>query len=156
MQQVIIGATFVLGVALVLMGVVAFFKKLRGGGQGSLKVLGIELSGAGPVVILLAGSAMTLSGFGWAASQKDASEARRVATTSDTQRVACAVEKQEIVADAVEVIAHAQTLEEQNRRLIDAVQVAATTRRLPDAAVLSVKPMALPPNLKRAIEIRTP
>ena len=156
MQQIIIGATFVLGVALVLMGVVAFFKKLRGGGQGSLKFLGIELSGAGPVVILLAGSAMTLSGFGWAASQKDASEARRVATTSDTQRVACVMEKQEIVADAAKVVTHAQTLEEQNRRLIDAVHVAATSRRLPDAALLSVKTMALPPNLKKAIEVRAP
>ncbi|MGH7163811.1 MAG: hypothetical protein ACREID_10040, partial [Planctomycetota bacterium] len=71
MQTIIIGATFLMGVVLVLVAAFALFRKKLAAGKGSLKLGGIELSGTGShILFLLVGAVLLMSGFGWASTQK--------------------------------------------------------------------------------------
>jgi len=145
---------FFLGVVLALIGVVAIFKKI-GGGEGKLKGLGIELSGPGPVVIFLAGAALTASGYGWALNQAKAETAEKVAAVaqkdavaSKTESVTCINQKAAIVSDAVKLDVHRKSLEQQNQSLINAF----VHHQQPSADLLKPQVMTLPAALSQAIQ----
>lgn len=88
LASLMIAGTFVLGVVLVLFGVFALFRKAASGGGGSLKLLGIEVSGKnGATLVLLVGAAFVASGFGWASTQTEAELATAKAEEA-TQQVA--------------------------------------------------------------------
>jgi hypothetical protein len=77
MQVSIIGATFLLGVACVVMSFVAFFRTGRTGG-GSLELPGITLTAkSAAALFLVVGAAMVLSGFAWASTNSTKDEAVR-------------------------------------------------------------------------------
>ena len=65
MQKAMLIIVFFLGVALVIVWVVALFKHFSGG-EGKLKILGMELSGTGaPAIFLVVGVALLLSSVAW-------------------------------------------------------------------------------------------
>ena len=60
MLRVMLGTLFVVGLALIVVAVIALFKKLTGG-KGRLEILGIKLEGQGaPIIFLLVGAALLL------------------------------------------------------------------------------------------------
>jgi len=76
-QNAVIIVTLVLGAIVVLVALVALLKKKPAGGEASLKLGGIELSGkGGPVVFLLVGAALVWASFNWATSQDEVESAR--------------------------------------------------------------------------------
>ena len=115
MQVTIIVATFVLGVIFGIVAVIALFKNVKGG-EGSLEMPGgIKISGKGaPIVFLLVSAVFVLSGFGWAATQKQVVEKDRT-ITSERQ------EKTDILKETAtlhtELKKQAQVNEELKRRL---------------------------------------
>ena len=60
MQTFIIGATFILGIGVVVVGLIAFFKGFQGGAAAA-KILGIEVSGKGGALVLVVGLVLVLS-----------------------------------------------------------------------------------------------
>jgi len=130
LQTVIIGSTFFVGVILAFCGVVAIFKKLQPG-SGSFKFLGAEISGTGGILMLLVSLVLLLSGFGWASSH--------------TANVACAKDKNEIVAEAQQVHEQLQQEVQLRQRLVE--QLPAVTKSQIDPRLLKVNPVALAPHL---------
>jgi hypothetical protein len=102
MQSAMIFATFGLGFVLVLFAIVAFFKKIKGG-AANLKLLGIELSGQGPLAFLVVGAVFTYSGFGWASTRVEAGQ--------------CVVAKAEVEKDRENVLDTTQRLNSEVQRL---------------------------------------
>lgn len=85
MQIMIIGATFLVGVVLAGVAVVALFRKRVAGGEGSLEIAGIKLSGRGShVLFLLVGAVLMIAGYGWAIT--DASRQREATRADDETR----------------------------------------------------------------------
>lgn len=81
MENVIIAATFVLGLAFGVVAVIALFTN-RMGGEGSLKFAGLELTGrSAPIIFLFVATVMVMSGFGWAASNTERDDAYSEAAT---------------------------------------------------------------------------
>jgi len=76
MQTGIIIATFVLGVLIAIVAIVALFKNKKGG-EGSLKFWGIELSGKGaPILFLLVGATLVIVTLRWATSETEVETAQ--------------------------------------------------------------------------------
>ena len=118
MQMTIIGVTFFSGVGLAIVAVVALFMKL-GRGKGSLKLLGIELSGTGaPILFLFVGGALMLSGFGWASSREEVAAKTQEVAEKEQEKVA-------VVREASELDASLSKQVELNRELITRVPPAA-------------------------------
>lgn len=75
LKTVMIAVTFVMGVVLVLVAIVALLKKIGSGEGGSLEFLGVKLSGgSAPVLFLGVGAVLLLSGFGWASSRAEVAQ----------------------------------------------------------------------------------
>lgn len=87
LATLMIGATFVLGILLLLAGCAAVLRgRVRSGG-GTLKVGGIEVSGKnGATMILVIGAAFVASGFGWASTQQEATEQHERADSESEQK----------------------------------------------------------------------
>lgn len=64
MENFMVLILFFLGVVLVLVAIIALFRKVSSG-EGSLDFLGIKLSGRGAPIFLLAGVFFSWSGFTW-------------------------------------------------------------------------------------------
>lgn len=140
MQIFIVGATFVLGIGVVIVGLIAFFKG-RQGGTASAKVLGVEVSGKGGALVLVVGLVLVLSGFGWATSQKQTAQAKQ-------EKVACVREKNDVVADARNL--HTQLQQEIQLRQDLVKQLPEASRRQlevqrPD--LVQIKPAQISPKL---------
>ena len=120
MGELIIGATFVFGMLVVLIGIFAFFRNLRGQ-QATFKVAGMELSGTGAMFIVGMGAVLMLSGFGWASTQKEAVIAQNQAQESQRQTVACVADKTELVKQAAIVRAGTLELAQRNEALLAAM-----------------------------------
>ena len=140
MQTFIIGATFILGIGVVVVGLIAFFKGFQAG-AASAKILGIEVSGKGGALVLVVGLVLVLSGFGWATSQKQTDQAKQ-------EKVACVRDKNDVVADA-------RSLHTQLQHEIDLRQN--LVRQLPEASrhqleaqhpeLVQIKPAQISPKL---------
>ncbi|MBI1852305.1 MAG: hypothetical protein HYR85_18335 [Planctomycetes bacterium] len=104
MQSIIIGVTFFLGVVVVIVAIVALFKKITGG-KGSLKLPGgIEISGTGAsIVFLLVGAVLVLSSFGWAATQKEVVAKEKQVVEKDQTIASERKEKNEILRETATV-----------------------------------------------------
>jgi hypothetical protein len=90
LATLMIGATFVLGVLLLLTGCAAVLRGGArgggGGGGGTFKVAGIEVTGKnGATMILVIGAAFVASGFGWASTQQEAKDEHAKATVAGEQ-----------------------------------------------------------------------
>ena len=95
LQAFMIGATFVLGLVVVTVGIVAMWKGRARSEGGSLKAAGISVEGKnGAALILLVGAAFVLSGFGWAATRTEAKTQEQIATsrTIDLKKASDAIE----------------------------------------------------------------
>src|SRR5215467_1727368 len=140
MQIFIIGATFILGIGVVIVGLIAFFKGLQGG-TASAKVLGVEVSGKGGALVLVVGLVLVLSGFGWATSQKQTVQANQ-------EKVACVRDKNEVVADARNL--HTQLQHEMQLRQDLVQQLPEPSRRQLEAQrpeLIQIKPAQISPKL---------
>lgn len=140
MQTFIIGATFILGIGVLIVGLIAFFKGLQGG-SASAKVLGVEVSGKGGALVLVVGLVLVLSGFGWATSQKQTVQAQK-------EKVACVRDKNDVVADARNL--HTQLQHEIELRQDLVKQLPEASRRQievqrPD--LVQIKPAQISPKL---------
>jgi hypothetical protein len=87
MEKVIIGVTVFLGAGLIIVAVVALFRRGQSTG-GSLELPFIKLTAtSAPALFLVVGAAMVLSGFAWASTDKKKTEAvRDVARFQDAYR----------------------------------------------------------------------
>lgn len=140
MQTFIIGATFILGIGVVIVGLIAFFKGLQGG-AASAKILGVQVSGKGGALVLVVGLVLVLSGFGWATSQKQTVQANQ-------EKIACVTEKNDVVADARNL--HTQLQNEIQLRQDLVKQLPETSRRQLEAQrpdLLQIKPAQISPKL---------
>ncbi len=81
LQLAMIAGTFVLGIVVVVVGIVALWRSKAKGGEGSLKALGIEVSGNGAGLVLVVGAAFVLAGFGWAATHQEAETQKATVAT---------------------------------------------------------------------------
>jgi len=134
----IIITTFLLGVVLTVLGAVALLKRLGAGGKSSLKFAGIEISGAnGAALLLLVGSVMILSGFGWASTHQEvAAKTAQVAAKSaevDAKTAELTTATQEKTALAQDLAKVTKGYDEQ-RELNQAIAAQARPQleRLPD------------------------
>ncbi|TAJ15054.1 MAG: hypothetical protein EPO68_12565 [Planctomycetota bacterium] len=75
---VMISGTFVVGVLLVGLGVLAQLRRSGGAsGGGTFKALGIEVTGSnGAALLLLVGASFVAAGFGWASTRSEAERAK--------------------------------------------------------------------------------
>jgi len=140
MQTFIIGTTFILGLCVVIVGLIAFFKGLQGG-SASAKILGVEVSGKGGALVLVVGLVLVLSGFGWATSQKQTVQANQ-------EKVACVRDKNEVVADARNL--HTQLQHEMQLRQDLVQQLPEPSRRQLEAQrpeLIQIKPAQISPKL---------
>ena len=75
-KTVMIVVTFCVGIVLILVAVVALFRRVGGKQGGSLSFLGATVSGSSaPALFLVVGAVLALAGFGWASSQADVKKA---------------------------------------------------------------------------------
>jgi hypothetical protein len=140
----IISTTFLLGVALTLLGAIALLKKLGVAGKSSLKFAGIEISGAnGAALLFLVGSVMILSGFGWASTHQQ--------VAAKTAEVAAKTE--EVQAKTVELTAATQEKTALAQDLAKVTQGYAEQRELNQALATQARPEVerLPEDLRARI-----
>lgn len=137
LQSLIIGTTFFIGVALAICGVIAVFKKLQQG-SGKFKFMGAEFSGTGGVLLLLVSLVLLMSGFGWASSNK--------------QTVACAKDKDEVVAEAKEVHQQLQQEVQLRQKLVAEIPLATRAQiQTQNPQLLKINPVMLAPKLSMQI-----
>jgi len=119
MQNFILVVTFVLGAIVMLTGLFVFFKG-RKAGAGTLKFLGIEISGSGGPLVLLVGLVLVFAGFNWAASQKQKQQAQ-------TEKNVCVQESKQVAEAASQLHTQLQNEIKLRRELL--TQIPASTRR---------------------------
>jgi hypothetical protein len=140
MQTFIIGVTFILGVAVVIAGLFAFFKGLQSG-SGSAKILGIEVSGSGGALVLVVGLVMVLSGFGWASSQKETAQANQ-------DKIVCVKDKNEVVAEAKQTHERLQQEVQLRQKLLEQIPAATKSQiEVQNPNLTKVNPVTLSPKL---------
>ena len=121
MEKFMVLVLFFLGVVLVLVAIVALFKKIASG-EGSLDLPGIKLSGKGAPIFLLAGVFFSWSGFAWYHSLN------QVHTL--TQTVASTQEERNEFADAATKLARAGDEQAKARQALEAQIPAARLQEL--------------------------
>jgi hypothetical protein len=145
MQTFIIGATFILGLVVMVVGLIALFKGIQKG-SASAKFMGVEVSGSGGALVLLVGFILVLSGFGWASSQKQTTQANQ-------DKIACVRDKEEVVADARQLHSQLQSEIQLRQELV---------RQIPDASrhqievqrpdLFQIKPAQVSPKLMKEFQ----
>ena len=133
LQSTIIVTTFFIGVALAVCGVIAVFKNVQKG-SGKFRFMGAEFSGTGGVLLLLVSLVLLMSAFGWASSNK--------------QTIACAKDKDEVVAEAKEV--HQQLQQEVQLRQKLVAEIPAATKsqiEMQNPQLLKINPVKITPKL---------
>jgi hypothetical protein len=76
LKLVIVGATAAAGIGLLVIAAFALLRNLGANAKGTFSLGGLKLEGTGaPVVFLLVGAGMLLSGFTWAATESVKKEA---------------------------------------------------------------------------------
>jgi len=155
MQNSMIVATYVLGFLLAVVAIVAYFRKMKEG-SANLKILGMELSGQGPLVFLVVGAAFIFSATGWARTQKDAD-------ASKNEHQQCEVAKSAVEEDRGKVVETAKQLNAEVLRLSNANEALVAALPAPSQQVLraqkpelfQVQPnVVVPETLKREFEVR--
>ncbi len=145
MERVIIGVTFFLGMALVMVGAIALFGRRPAAG-GSLELPGIKLTAnSAPALFLVVGAAMMLSGFAWASTdhqRANAVVAKNQAEDAKTQAVGEAANLHEAYVKQVDL----------NRALVARVNPTVINELPADKrAVLAAPPVTLSPRLRAEI-----
>lgn len=137
LQSIIVGTTFFCGVALAICGVIAVFKN-RQEGKGKFKFMGAEFSGTGGVLLLLVSLVLLMSGFGWASSNR--------------QTIACAKDKDEVVAEAKEVHQQLQQEVQLRQKLVAEIPIATKSQiEAQNPQLLKINPVTLTPKLSMQI-----
>jgi len=147
----IISVTFLLGVVLTLLGAFALVKRLGGGG-GSLKIVGIEISGAnGAALILLVGSAMTLSSFGWASTHQEVVQ-KTAEVQAKTEEVASLSQEKTVLAQ--DLVTVTKSYDEQRKLNQDLTARVGPVEALPEdlRTRLQAPAIQLSPLSREAIE----
>ncbi len=138
MERLIIGVTFFLGVGLILVAVVALFRKGRTAG-GSLELPGIKLTAnSAPALFLVVGAAMILSGFAWA--------------STDKKRVEAVKDKTEVVRETAQLHDSYIKQVELSRSLLARVNPSVVNELPPDKRALIAAPVVtLSPKVRAEI-----